>query len=206
VGLSQDLGCIARTRRDTKWGCAITLDALSDIVRFDIVDSYPMETLALLSGTVSHLNTVSTTIGGGAKSGSIQTHHTALFRVDGKPARFRGVANLANGDVVTLVGYHRTDFDAVALKNESAGGAVYRDKGARSVKLFGYIMAFITCPACFLLGDFWLVMATSGKAQAVFLGLFVFFTLGGVSALGFGLWTSLHARSVDRQIRDLLSS
>jgi hypothetical protein len=61
-----------------------------------------MNALTLLAGEVSHLNTFASTSGG---SNYVHTSHAVLFRVNGRPVRFSGIANLAEGDAVALVGY-----------------------------------------------------------------------------------------------------
>lgn len=76
-----------------------------------------------MSGQVSHLNAVSTTTGVvRSDRGSVRTDHEMWFRVGGRPALYKGVLSLADGDRVTLVGRDRGDaVMVVALRNESTG-------------------------------------------------------------------------------------
>lgn len=83
--------------------------------------------IEIISGTVSHYEHSTETTGqvrttGNQVSGSMQTSHVLTFRVDGRAVIFKsyGVANVADGDVVTVAG-EKTDqgFVAYAFRNES---------------------------------------------------------------------------------------
>jgi len=169
-----------------------------------------MNTLALLAGKVSHLNTVASTSGhGGSDYVHISTRHTALFGVDGRPARFGGVANLAEGDAVTLVGYEAPEFEAIALRNDSAGGVVYRAPQG----IWGLVGCMFAGGAAvlFLLGAVIpLALGAFGILPGAFYGIGFFELLVGVVLLGGAVWYYLRAlsrkRFLDRQIPYLLTN
>jgi hypothetical protein len=84
--------------------------------------------LSSFSGTVSAIRTAShvhgATIGVGSRvSGSVQTTHTASFRVDGKAVSFIGSINLQDGDLVTIVSQEKEgrEFKALAIRIDTTG-------------------------------------------------------------------------------------
>jgi hypothetical protein len=125
-----------------------------------------MGTLTLLSGTVSHNRTSSSTSGSirtshdGYVSGGVSTTHTTLFRVDGKSVSFEGVLNVADGDAVTLVGYDKGEFDPVVLRNDSTGlvypvedrGSLGRSYGFGMLILVVVVWALSSRSVCFMCG------------------------------------------------------
>jgi hypothetical protein len=79
-------------------------------------------TLRVVSGKVSHAAQVSETHGqihGGR--GQIRTFHKMKFRIDNRPAVFQGEASIGDGDTVTLAGFDKGEFRALAVRNESTG-------------------------------------------------------------------------------------
>lgn len=85
-----------------------------------------MNNIQILSGTVSHSRTVSTTSGSIDKGkGTISTSHTMSFRLDNTPVVFSGTPSLGDGDRATVAGLALGEFRAYALRNDSTG-LIYR--------------------------------------------------------------------------------
>ncbi len=82
-----------------------------------------MASLTIISGSVTHLDRVSSTHGSVSHGrGSIQTTHALMFRLDGKPAMYLGVADLSVGDPATAAGLTTNGaFKALAVRNDATG-------------------------------------------------------------------------------------
>ncbi len=95
-----------------------------------------MSEFTLLSGEVSQLNQLSSTTGSINKgSGTIRTAHHLTFRLGNKPVRYSGTPSINDGDIVTVMGEDKGEFEAYVLRNESTG-IIYngnRKEGSRSI-------------------------------------------------------------------------
>lgn len=119
------------------------------------------DSLAVLSGVVSHVERRSETSGYMYDGyGSVKTRATdTQFRVAGKPASFPGAPVLSNGDRVHMVGNYRSGvFYAESLTNLSVGlvyGGVRRKE-----TIFAYVggvaaLAFAGLCTAVIAQDFW---------------------------------------------------
>lgn len=102
-------------------------------------------------GTVSNCqHTVN--VSGGANNTSTSTAYIALFRVDGRPVRFRSSqpSSISDGDNVAVAGLPwRGSLDALAMRNLTTGEVT-------NSGVWGYVFAAVFVPA---VGSvFWVVM------------------------------------------------
>lgn len=102
-----------------------------------------MASPTLLSGTITHLDRISSTSGRMQHgNGQIRTDHTTTFRLDNQPAVFRGVADLGADEPATAAGYMKKGmFTALAVRNDSTG-LVYGHSGI-GMMLIGAGLMFV---------------------------------------------------------------
>jgi hypothetical protein len=81
-----------------------------------------MADIKFVSGTVSNVSMISSTVSLHKGTGSAKTCHAFTFRIDSKPVKFNGVLNLSEGDEVKVAGFDkRGELQATVVKNLTTG-------------------------------------------------------------------------------------
>src|SRR5690606_25996199 len=132
-----------------------------------------MASLTLLSGTTSHVSRITNTQGQMSNGqGQIQTRHQTTSRLDNRPAYFRGVVDLGEGEPASAAGIDRNGmFHALAVRNDSTGLICYEPStllyvAAAALIGIGVLMLFIFIGIFMIAGGLWVGYLARRNSQA----------------------------------------